>query len=213
MNFSILRLLDNSIFFKGSTDYWKNRYKAGRDSGEGSYGKWAEFKAKVINEFMEENKIEDMIEHGCGDGNQLTYLKVQKYLGLDVSQDAINICREKFKGDDSKSFALVSDYDGKKFSLSLSQDVIFHLTEDNVYEEYMEKLFNSSTKYVMIYSSDHADRRLVKLKHVKHRSFSNWVERNRTDFELIDTIDTEIPDIPKKIRDLKKFKIYRRKES
>lgn len=33
----------------GSTDYWKNRYLEGGNSGAGSYNNLAQFKAEVIN--------------------------------------------------------------------------------------------------------------------------------------------------------------------
>jgi hypothetical protein len=62
----------NMFAFKSSETYWIARYKRGGDSGRGSYGKLAQFKAGVINKFVEANKINTIIEFGCGDGNQLT---------------------------------------------------------------------------------------------------------------------------------------------
>ena len=35
--------------------------------------------------------------------------------------------------------------------LALSLDVIYHLVEDTVYESYMGQLFDSATKYVIVY--------------------------------------------------------------
>ena len=62
-----------------SKKYWEKRYLKGGDSGDGSYGKLAEFKAKVINRFVKENEIKTIIEWGCGDGNQLTYMNYPNY--------------------------------------------------------------------------------------------------------------------------------------
>ena len=42
--------------------YWEKRYSEGGDSGNGSYGKLAEFKAKIINRFVKENQIKTIIE-------------------------------------------------------------------------------------------------------------------------------------------------------
>ena len=56
--------------------YWENRYKNNGNSGAGSYGRLAEFKADVINNFIAENKITSVIEFGCGDGNQLSLFVV-----------------------------------------------------------------------------------------------------------------------------------------
>ena len=38
--------------FAGSAAYWEERYRRGGNSGAGSYGKLAEFKAEVINDFV-----------------------------------------------------------------------------------------------------------------------------------------------------------------
>jgi hypothetical protein len=38
----------------------------------GSYGKFAAFKAEVLNAFVQEMRVDTVIEFGCGDGNQLT---------------------------------------------------------------------------------------------------------------------------------------------
>jgi SAM-dependent methyltransferase len=93
--------------FKGSELYWRKRYDAGLDSGEGSYLQLAKFKAKVINDFVLEHGIKSVLELGCGDGNQLTLANYPQYLGVDVSPDALERCRERFPGDDSKQFQLL----------------------------------------------------------------------------------------------------------
>ena len=57
-----------------SSKYWNERYKHGGNSGDGSYGHLAEYKAEIINDFIEENQIHNIIEFGSGDGNQLKYM-------------------------------------------------------------------------------------------------------------------------------------------
>ena len=81
--------------FKGSKEYWKTRYVKGGNSGQGSYGKEAQFKAKFINNFLKKNKVTRTIEFGCGDGNQLGKINYKSYIGLDVSPKAIEICSNK----------------------------------------------------------------------------------------------------------------------
>ena len=41
-----------SLAFPGSASYWELRYRNGGTSGAGSYGRLAEFKAEVLNEFV-----------------------------------------------------------------------------------------------------------------------------------------------------------------
>lgn len=43
-------------------------------------------------------------------------------------------------------------YANETADLTLSLDVIYHLIEDNVFFTYMDRLFDSSTKFVIIYS-------------------------------------------------------------
>lgn len=82
--------------FVGSADYWEKRYSSGGNSGVGSYDKFADFKARVLNRFVEEEKISSITELGCGDGNQLNYANYNVYLGVDVSETAIKKCSERF---------------------------------------------------------------------------------------------------------------------
>ncbi len=65
--------------FPGSDKYWEQRYAVGGNSGVGSYGKFANFKAEVINKFVREHKIKSVIEFGCGDGNQLKLANYPSY--------------------------------------------------------------------------------------------------------------------------------------
>ena len=47
-----LRAHRSKAAFEGSAGYWEERYAAGGDSGRGSYGKDAAFKADVLNRFV-----------------------------------------------------------------------------------------------------------------------------------------------------------------
>ncbi len=92
------------VLFSGSAEYWELRYASGGSSGQGSYGRLAEFKAEVINNFVMERGVHSVIEFGCGDGNQLQLAKYPVYVGLDVSEKAVAMCKEKFNNDTSKLF-------------------------------------------------------------------------------------------------------------
>src|SRR5690348_14977223 len=119
--------------FQGSAHYWTRRYELGGDSGSGSQGQLAAFKADVLNGFVEEESVKSVIEFGCGDGNQLTLARYPLYVGFDISPEAVARCRRLFANDSSKSFALVAEYLNETAELALSLDVVFHLVEDSVY--------------------------------------------------------------------------------
>ncbi len=172
------------LAFKSSEKYWIERYKRGGDSGKGSYGKLAQFKADIINKFVEMNNIDTVIEFGCGDGNQLTLAKFPSYIGFDISPEAIVQCQRIFKDDSSKSFYLMSEYEGQKADLVLSLDVIYHLVEETTFEKYMQRLFGSAKRYVIVYSSN-ISAQLFSSPHVKHRRFTQWIEENLANWHLV----------------------------
>ena len=175
-----------------SKEYWETRYKQNGTSGSGSYGRLCDFKAKIINEFIVKNYVKNVAEFGCGDGNQLSKFRCYGYTGYDVSESIINKNIERFKSDHFKTFKMYDKYDGEKYDLSLSLDVIFHLVEDDVFEEYMNKLFDSSKKYVIIYSSN--GQTTIKLsEHLKDRKFTDWVYDKKPNFKLIEKIDNPYP--------------------
>ena len=189
---SIKRKLFPEEEFTTSEAYWINRYARGGNSGAGSYNNLAEFKAEVLNAFVQEHHITSVIEFGCGDGNQLTYFKFPAYIGFDVSEVALNHCRTLFRDEPSKQFFPVSRAPGYTAELSLSLDVIYHLIEDATYHAYMAHLFKSSAQYVVIYACDD-NRPQDYAPHVKPRKFTDWVKRYRPDFQLIDHIPNRFP--------------------
>jgi len=174
-----------------SKEYWENRYKNGGNSGSGSYGILSEYKANIINNFIIKNNIKSVVEFGCGDGNQLEKIKCDKYTGYDVSETIVDICKKKFEDDKNKSFYLYNNYYNEKYDLSLSLDVIYHLIEDDIFEDYMFKLFNSSNEFIIIYSSD-GDIILDNISsHIFDRNFTKWIEKNIKNFNLIEKINNK----------------------
>ena len=179
--------------FAGSGEYWKLRYSIGGNSGVGSYGKFAEFKAEVLNAFVATHDTRSIIEFGCGDGNQLRYVNFPNYLGFDISETVVSQCRNLFAADKTKSFRLMCEYAGEKADLVLSLDVIYHLVEDEVFEQYMRTLFGASDQYVIIYSSDSDDNRGFERTHVRHRNFTKWIQEKLPHWRLTEHIRNRYP--------------------
>lgn len=184
--------------FPGSSAYWGERYAKGGTSGPGSYGPFATFKAEVLNGLVREFAIESVVEFGCGDGAQLAFAEYPRYTGLDVSPHAIQRCIERFPDDPTKSFFR---YDPECFhdkagvfraDLALSLDVIYHLTEDAVFERYMTHLFAAGTRLVVIYSND-ADHPCA-AAHVRFRKFSTWIARRAPRWALARHVPNRFPD-------------------
>lgn len=174
--------------FRGSTDYWRDRYARGGDSGAGSYGSLAAFKAGTINAFVAREQLQSVIEFGCGDGNQLSLARYPRYRGFDVSEAAIARCRAAFASDPGKSFELMSRYDGENAELALSLDVVYHLVEDATFESYMRTLFGAATRNVIVYSTNSDENPWYGHGHVKHRNFTRWVAEHLPHWRLVQTV-------------------------
>jgi hypothetical protein len=176
-----------------SKAYWEMRYGSEGNSGVGSYGKFATFKANVINRFVAEHAVNSVIEFGSGDGNQLKLAEYPHYIGFDVSESAVAACLRLFRDDRGKDFRLMQEYKGEKADLALSLDVIYHLVEDPVYEDYMATLFNASDRYVIIYSSDRDANRAHADPHIRHRKFSEWIGTNAPGWQMIGHVPNLYP--------------------
>lgn len=178
--------------FTTSQDYWINRYKAGGNSGAGSYNNLAEFKGEVINDFVSENNVKTIIEFGCGDGNQLKYFKFPSYIGFDISNEVLGICKKEFAGDKTKQFLHIDEASNHRADLTMSLDVLYHLVEDETFDAYMIQLFDTADKYVIIYSCNFIDDDNY-FPHVRPRKFTDWVDENRKDFTLLEMIPNKYP--------------------
>jgi SAM-dependent methyltransferase len=180
--------LRQRLGYKGSASFWERRYASGGLSGPGSYGDLARGKATFLNTFVQERGIGSVIEFGCGDGNQLSLASYPRYIGLDVSKSAVELCIRRFADDRTKSFFLYNglcfvDREGLfKAELALSLDVVYHLTEDSIFETYMSHLFSSGRQYVIIYATNGVIEDGA--PHVTHRKFSSWVDANNPQWRL-----------------------------
>jgi len=174
-----------------SAQYWQRRYKRGRTSGAGSYGRLAEYKAGYINDLVQRERIGSVIELGSGDGNQASLFNFPDYTGIDVSPVAVTVCAERFADHPGWSFHLADAVPVGKHDLAMSLDVVYHLIEDHVFDSYMQQLFDHARRFVLIYASDHdAPTSSV---HVRHRAFSGWVAQNRPDWQLVETPEHPFP--------------------
>jgi SAM-dependent methyltransferase len=186
-----LRGLDGRTF-RGSEVYWQNRYATGGHSGVGSTGKFAAFKAEIINAFVADRGISSILEFGCGDGGQLTLAVYPDYLGFDVSETALALCRDRFRADRTKTFRLMGQYAGERAPLVLSLDVLYHLVEDAVFDRYMALLFAASERYVIIYASNYESVTRPD-SHVRHRRFTHWIAVHIAGWRLVEHIPNRFP--------------------
>lgn len=162
--------------FNGSKDYWENRYQTGGDSGAGSSGPLAVYKADFINDFVRTNGVSTVVELGCGDGQQLDLAAYPDYVGFDVSPSVVSRAANRHAGDSSKSFFVFDEsafFDRRgRFDadLTMSLDVVYHLVEDDVLAGYLGALFGIAQRYVIVFSSDldHLPASVNTTPHIRH---------------------------------------------
>ena len=176
-----------------SETYWIERYREGGNSGSGSYGRLAVYKAHQINEIVHRHKVRKVIELGCGDGNQLSLFSIRNYVGLDVSSQIVERCRALYQKDGVREFHSMHGFEFAPdlCDMSMSLDVIYHLVEDEVFEAYMKRLFLIARRFVLIYASDAGEANTG--VHVRHRTYSEWVARNLPDWEVETTYPQPFP--------------------
>ena len=139
--------------------YWENRYAQGGNSGAGSYGMEAAFKANIINHWIAQHDIKTINEIGCGDGNNLLLYDIPiSYVGYDISPKAIEICNQKTKRiKNALKYYFTSNLEDMDYDadVCLLLDVWYHLTDDKVFEDLCQTLFvDGNWKYIIAYNMD-----------------------------------------------------------
>ena len=182
--------------FRSSPAYWEERYRQGGNSGVGSYGRLAHFKAQTINRFVAEQAIASVVEFGCGDGAQLELARYPRYTGFDVSPSIVALCRNRFASDPSKTFQDLTgpQCDTVTADMAMSLDVIYHLVEDATYDLYMRRLARAGGRFLCIYSSNVALPGHV--PHIRHRCFSDWLQAHAPQWRLKQKIRNAYPHDP-----------------
>lgn len=190
LNRLTLALVQMRILKFNTVRYWNQRYGRGGDSGAGSKGNLARFKADYLNRFVTEHDVKKVIEWGCGDGMQLASAVYPQYVGLDISKVVLHKVIKKFKSDKSKEFRIYNpEYIGTdpavKGDLALSLDVVYHIINEKHFINYLFSLFNSSERFVIIYAPD-IDRWDDPTKHERYRRFTPYVEKLFPSWKLIE---------------------------
>jgi SAM-dependent methyltransferase len=184
--------MSNSQTFDSGA-YWVERYRSGGNSGAGSYGRLAVYKAHIIHELVHRREIKSVIEFGSGDGNQANLLQLPSYIGVDLSERMIEASRIRFALRAGWSFLTAAEFEAapQQAQMTMSLDVIYHLIEDAVFDRYMHRIFSAASQYVLIYASDHDEQ--ASARHVRHRHYSAWIEAHQPTWQLANTWEQPFP--------------------
>lgn len=193
---ALSRLIGAKDFSTAS--YWESRYKSGGTSGSGSVNQLAQYKADFLNKFMSDQNLRSATELGCGDGDQLALFKFESYIGLDIAPTAIAWCQERFKGDQSKQFAVYTpgmlELSTYRSDVALSLDVLYHLVEEELFQAYLNDLFNLGSQFVVIYACNRPEDELPPVaRHLKWRQFTPYIEETHPEWQLISSEPNPFP--------------------
>lgn len=174
--------------------YWERRYREGRTSGAGSEGDEGAYKAEYLSRFLAEHDVKTVVDWGCGDGQVLELVEFPQqtqYIGVDVSPTIVERMRAKELGPRCLFHTIDSFQTGTRthFELALSFDVLFHFPDIADYLRYLDLLFQSAEKYVMIYSTNYGGGRTS--RHVYRREFTPDIAERFPNWELR-TVETPL---------------------
>lgn len=159
--------------------YWDERYRAGSTSGAGSEGDCARLKASVVNWIIAHHRVKSVIDWGCGDGEVLKLITREvNYTGIDASPTIIQRHKhsdpreDRFKG--SRYFHVDHPaVEGITADMALSLDVLFHFPDDESYRAYLNRVFASARRVVLIHATNHDGGRTA--RHVRWRRWEDDV--------------------------------------
>lgn len=132
--------------------FWEQRYAMGGNSGVGSQGDYYRFKRDFINFVIKKLSIQSIIDFGCGDGQQILELEIANYYGMDISQTAVQGCRQKYKDRPGYRFDTIPDAKIEQYDMAMSLDVLYHVVNPEEYKAYLHRFFSCST-YALLYTN------------------------------------------------------------
>lgn len=107
---------------------------------------------KFIKKYINELNFDTFIDCGCGSGSLIYFLKQQKkaqYFGVDICEKTLEIAKEK----NSDCIFIKDNLNNinKKYDITLSNQTLLIISPNNQ-EEFINKQFELSNKYVVFFS-------------------------------------------------------------
>lgn len=113
------------------------------------------FENKILINILKKKKFNSsIIDYGCSSGYLLRYINKQNkkflkknYLGVDISQFAINFAKKKYGEGYFKFIEKNNEKIDKKFDIVYSRDTVLHQTEPYLF---LKKLINLSNSHIIL---------------------------------------------------------------
>lgn len=141
-------MFDNRIF-------WDFRYRTTPDlgSGVGSRGQVLDYKRSILEPILKEAAERQVLDVGCGDLETFVTFGLTKYLGIDLSEQALSIARSK-RPDWSFATTPLSSIPDNFAALSVCLDVLIHQKSAESYDQVINDLVRATTDVVIVTGYD-----------------------------------------------------------
>ena len=135
---------------------YNERYKTHTDSYKYSAGiKWSFYLINKILKYIDKNKINHILDVGCGEGNKTfllnQYFKNSKICGIDFSDEGIEVAKSLYSNVDrlyfKKDNVLNIVNNEEKYDLVTSFDVLEHVED---WKTLLQNMINVSKKYILV---------------------------------------------------------------
>lgn len=164
-------------------DYWENRYRTGGNSGAGSTGDLLSWKAGIVNEIIKEAGVKSGLELGAGDGKFANLLSLESYFGYEISPSAVSLANKNINKPNYK-VSTKTPFHFRKFDMTMSVDVIYHILHEREFNRHMTKLFYAAKRLVVIYSYPRQPSEKMS-EHITFNDFISWVQGQAPGWELL----------------------------
>lgn len=158
-----LKIADNSIEkinqstsnnLKGHLNnalFWNLRYALSPElgSGVGSRGDILKYKKRLIKYLTYDFKNKNIIDVGCGDLELTKEFDFENYLGLDISEESLKICKNK-RPDWKFENISITDDSVKEADLVMCFDVLIHQSSLSDFKEMISSIVSKSQNRVII---------------------------------------------------------------
>ena len=140
-------------------DFWDDRYRTlpWLGSGPGSRGIAQHYKAHLLERALRKNEIASVVDVGCGD---MCWLRTDRlsardlhhvrYVGLDISDDAVRVNGRNFPGLDFERYDLCSDPLPRRADLVVCFDVLIHQTSREQFDRCLKHLLDGITRHALV---------------------------------------------------------------